>query len=66
MTDRAVVLAVVAALGSVAAIGLAGVVWLASTNVAGETLAVVVGPVGVAIGALASVLSSTRTSPPKD
>jgi uncharacterized membrane protein len=63
MTDRKVVLAVVLLLGLFALGGLAGTVWLISRDRQPESIAVVAGLTGTALGALGTMLASTRSSP---
>lgn len=63
MTDRFTVRAVVCFLGSATLLGLGGLIWLVgTTNVKDAALlAVVAGPTGTALGALGTMLASTRT-----
>lgn len=68
MTDRKVVLIVVLMLGVFALGGLAALAWLIHGKTPGSELAIISGPMGVALGALAAVLVSTRTTedPPQN
>lgn len=61
MTDQRTVRAVVLLLGSIALVGLCGVVGLVALDKPAEAVAVVVGLTGPAIGALATLLASTRS-----
>lgn len=61
MTPKNVVLAVVIGLAVIAGVGLVGLIVLAKDDTAAASLAVVAGPTGTAIGALASVLARTST-----
>lgn len=62
--DRTVVLAVVALLGMFAIVGLAGVIWLVDHQRDPSAVAVVSTLTGAAIGALGTLLASTRSAPP--
>lgn len=62
MTDRRVVLIVVVMLGVFALGGLAALTWLVHGKTPGDQLAIIAGPMGVALGALSAVLVSTRTT----
>lgn len=62
MTDRRVVLIVVIMLGVFALGGLAALTWLVHGKTPGDQLAIIAGPMGVALGALSAVLVSTRTA----
>lgn len=64
VADRAVVLAVVIALGSIAVLGTGGIIFLVWTGASGEALTPIVALVGPATGALAALLASTRTAAP--
>lgn len=64
VADRAVVLAVVTALGAIGVLGTLGIVFLVWTGAPADTLTPVVALVGPATGALAALLASTRTSAP--
>lgn len=66
MTDRRVVLIVVIMLGVFALGGLAALTWLVHGKTPGDQLAIIAGPMGVALGALSAVLVSTRTVPADD
>lgn len=62
-TPKSVIMAVVIVLGLFALASLGAVTFLLSDGQTGETVAIIVGPMGVAIGAVAGVLASTRTTP---
>jgi hypothetical protein len=68
MTSKGTVLLVVAFLGVATLMGMGGLIWLVGTTDVKDAglLAVVAGPTGTALGALATLLASTRTeaSPP--
>lgn len=64
MTDRRVVLIVVLMLGTFALGGLGALTWLVHGKTPGDQLAIIAGPMGVALGALSAVLVSTRTQDP--
>ena len=63
MTERPVVIAVVYLLGACALIGLGGVIALIALKADASNLAALTALVGPAIGGLASILATTRTSP---
>lgn len=62
-TERPVILAVVYLLGACAILGLAGVIGLIVARVEASSLAALTALVGPALGGLASILATTRTSP---
>lgn len=62
MTDSKVVLTVIAFLGIFALCGLGGSVWLISVNTDASSVAIVSGLTGTALGAVATMLASTRSS----
>lgn len=62
MTDTKVVLAVVLLLGTFALGGLAGAIWLISTGSPAESIAIISGLSGTALGSLGTLLASTRSS----
>lgn len=62
-TKRPVILAVVYLLGACAILGLAGVIGLIAARVEASSLAALTALVGPALGGLASILVTTRTSP---
>ncbi len=57
-----VVLCVVLLVGSFALVGLAGTIWLIDRDRAAESVAIISGLTGTALGALAALLVSTRSS----
>ncbi len=63
-TERSVISAVIYLLGACALLGLAGVIGLIATKADPSNLAALTALVGPAIGGLASILATTRTSPP--
>lgn len=60
-TDARTILAVVLLLGAVTLVGLSGLIYLAASGGDAVLLAVVAGPTSAALGALGSVLATTRT-----
>ncbi len=62
MTSKTTVLAVVVSLALFAIGALAGTIYLIDSGASEGAVAIVVGPMGVALGALASVLNSTRST----
>lgn len=60
MGHSKVVIAVVSFLGFGYLIGLVGLIWLVHTGVDGELLAIVAAPTSGALGALGTLLASTR------
>lgn len=62
--DRAVVLAVVALLGIAGIVGLLGIIWLVDHGHDASSIAVVSTLTGTSIGALGTLLASTRSAPP--
>lgn len=62
-TERPVVFAVVYLLGACALLGLVGVIILIAIRAEVSSLAALTALVGPAIGGLASILATTRTSP---
>lgn len=62
MTDGRVVLAVVLMIGTFALGGLVGSIWLIDSGAKAEAVAIVSGLTGTALGALGSLLASTRSS----
>lgn len=62
MTSKTTVLAVVVSLAIFAIGALAGAVFLIDSGASETAIAIIVGPMGVALGALASVLNSTRST----
>lgn len=65
-TSQRTVLAVVAILGAFAIVGLAGVIWLIDHEKDPAAIAIVSTLTGSALGAIAGVLSNTRTAPLDD
>lgn len=65
MTDRVTVRMVIGFLGAAVLLGLGGLIWLVGkTDVRdAATLAIIAGPTGTALGALGTMLASTRTVP---
>lgn len=63
MTDRRTINLVVALIGAVAIIGLAGTIWLVTIKVDAASVAIVSGLAGTALGGLVGVLASTRSGP---
>jgi hypothetical protein len=63
MTDSRVVTLVVYFLGALAALGLGGVIFLVGTNHTTEEVSIVVALAGPPIGALGTLLASTRSGP---
>jgi len=63
MTSRSTVLAVVCFLGVFTLGALGAVTWLVHDHISADAVAVIATPMGVALGALASILASTRSSP---
>lgn len=63
-TERPIIAAVIYLLGACALLGLAGVIGLIATRADPSNLAALTALVGPAIGGLASILATTRTSPP--
>jgi hypothetical protein len=63
-TERSIISAVIYLLGACALLGLAGVIGLIATEADPSNLAALTALVGPAIGGLASILATTRTSPP--
>ncbi|HXH59089.1 hypothetical protein [Iamia sp.] len=61
-SDHFTVRAVVLFLGATALAGLGGLVYLIRVGVSGADLAIVAGPAGTALGALATLLARTSTS----
>lgn len=66
MTDRRTINLVVALIGAVAIIGLAGTIWLVTIDVDAANVAIVSGLAGTALGGLVGVLASTRSAPLSD
>ncbi len=62
-TERSIVFAVVYLLGACAILGLAGVIGLIAAQADASSLAALTALVGPALGGLASILATTRTSP---
>lgn len=62
MTSKATVLMVVGFLGIFALAALAGTVFLIDSNAPSTSVAIITGPMGVALGALASMLVSSRST----
>lgn len=62
MTQQRTVLVVVLALAGFALVGLGGLIYLVDAGTAPEAIAIIAGPTGVALGALGSMLNSTRTA----
>lgn len=62
--DRTVVLAVVILLGLVGMLGLTGTIWLVHDKIDASAVAVVSTITGTAVGALGTLLASTRSAPP--
>lgn len=60
-TDSRVVLAVVVLLGVFGLLGMGGLIWLVHSGADGNAVAIIAGPTGTAVGALAAVLATTRT-----
>lgn len=63
VTDTFTVRAVVLLIGAFAVVGLVGLVFLIWSGTQSADLAIVSGPLGVALGALSAVLVSTRNVP---
>lgn len=63
MTDTKVVLSVVLLLGAFALGGLGGAIWLISTGSPAESIAIISGLSGTALGSLGTLLASTRSQP---
>ena len=63
-TPKVVIMAVVVILGVFALAALASITTLILADKNTSTIAIIVGPMGVAIGAVAGVLASTRTTDP--
>jgi hypothetical protein len=63
-TDHSVISAVIYLLGACALVGLLGVIGLIATAADPSNLAALTALVGPAIGGLASILATTRTSAP--
>lgn len=63
MTDTKVVLSVVLLLGTFALGGLAGAIWLINGDAPAESIAVISGLSGTALGSLGTLLASTRSMP---
>lgn len=63
MTSKGTVFLVVAFLGVATLMGMGGLIWLVGTTDVKDAalLAIVAGPTGTALGALATLLASTRT-----
>lgn len=62
MTDTKVVLAVVLLLGTFALGGLAGAIWLIHSDSPAESIAIISGLAGTALGSLGTLLASTRSA----
>lgn len=62
--DRLVVLAVVVLLGVFAIVGLLGTIWLVNNSHDPASIAVISTLTGAAVGALGTLLASTRSAPP--
>lgn len=62
MTDTRIVLTVIVLLGLFALAGLGGTVWLISVNTDASSVATVSGLTGTALGAVATMLASTRST----
>lgn len=62
-TERPVISAVIYLLGAIALLGLSGVIGLIAVKAEASSLAALTALVGPAIGGLASILATTRTSP---
>ncbi len=60
-TAKSTVNLVIIILGVFALVGLVGVLWLTDSGTDAAAIAVIVGPMGVALGAVGGVLASTRT-----
>lgn len=65
MTDRLTVVMVVTFLGVSTLVGLGGLIWLVGRLEVKDAalLAIIAGPTGTALGALGTLLASTRTGP---
>lgn len=61
MTDKGTIRAVVILLGLFALVGLSGMIYLIDRETEADMLAILAGPMGTALGALASILVSTRS-----
>jgi hypothetical protein len=63
MTNKGTVFLVVAFLGIATLLGMGGLIWLVGTTDVKDAalLAIVAGPTGTALGALSTLLASTRT-----
>lgn len=63
MTNKGTVFLVVVFLGVATLLGMGGLIWLVGTTDVKDAalLAIVAGPTGTALGALATLLASTRT-----
>lgn len=62
MTDRKTVLAVVYLLGAFLLLSLGGVIYLVAIEQQADRIALVATPMGTALGALAAILVSTRST----
>ncbi len=62
-TERSVISAVIYLLGGIALLGLSGLIGLIALKADANSLAALTALVGPAIGGLASILATTRTSP---
>ncbi len=63
-TAKSTVNLVIVTLGIFALVALVGVLWLTDNGTDATSIAVIVGPMGVALGAVGGVLASTRTPVP--
>lgn len=63
MTDRITVVAVVVFLGAFALLGLASTTWLIDHSRDASNIAIVAGLTGTSLGALATLLASTKSTP---